>query len=68
MEERKVFKNPEDFKNYSRNQVEIPVVEVIGNKSRRKYVLIESFTDIEKAREFIEGTNYMIWHHNSEVH
>tara|TARA_R110000765_G_scaffold70117_1_gene136026 strand:+ start:478 stop:684 length:207 start_codon:yes stop_codon:yes gene_type:complete len=68
MEERRVFKNKEEFKKYYRNQVEIPVVEVIGKKSRRKYALIDSFTDIEKARAFIEGTNYLIWHHNSEVH
>ena len=33
-----------------------------------KYQFVESFTDIEKARDFIKGTNYMIWHHNSEVH
>jgi len=68
MEEQRVFKNAEEFKKYSRNQVEIPVLEIIGKKSRRKYALIDSFTDIEKARDFIKGTNYLIWHHNSEVH
>ena len=68
MEERRVFNSAEEFKKYSRNQVEIPVLEIIGKKSRRKYALIDSFTDIEKARDFIKGTNYLIWHHNSEVH
>ena len=68
MEERRVFKNKEEFTKYSRDQVKIPVVEIIGKKSRRKYALIDSFTDIEKARDFIKGTNYLIWHHNSEVH
>lgn len=32
MEERMVFKNAEEFKKYSRAQVEIPVVEIIGKK------------------------------------
>ena len=56
------FQSHDYFVNYINTTDKYSVVETKGNKSRKKYRLIESFDTLEEARDYIVDTDYIVWY------